>query len=81
MMGKVFKKYYGKCFDQPGSYRRNGESIKLLKHSGETVKDASGADVVDINNRLRKDMYTAWLNQTTIPHYGLLWRDRGVYRK
>ncbi len=81
MMGAVFREYYGQCFNQPGVYRKNGDYIRLFKHGGRTVQDEYLEDVIHINGHLRKQMNRAWQAQTSVPHYGILYDRRQVYRR
>ena len=80
MMGRVFKKYYGECVKYPGIYRKKGELVKLLYHAGDYANDEDNTKIIDLNNKIRERMRITWENQTSIPHYGILYEQRKVYK-
>ena len=80
MMGRVFKKYYGECVKYPGVYRKKGELIKLLYHAGDYANDENNAKIIDLNNKIRAKMVKTWEMQTSLPHYGVLYEQRRVYK-
>ncbi len=81
MMGRVFKQYYGECVKYPGVYRKKGELIKLLYHAGDYSKDENNDEIIDLNNGIRSKMVKTWEKQTSLPHYGVLYEQKRVFKK
>ena len=81
MMGRVFKQYYGECVKSPGVYRKQGELIKLLVHTGNYNEDEFGTKVLNLNRDMRHDMDKVWQRHNSKPHYGELYEKRLVYHE
>ena len=81
MMGEVYRSHYGVCVAKPGLFTINGDKIKLCALAG--FKKGFAYDgkkkVLDLNRSKRLKMDSHWKNQTSVPHYSVLWSKRMIY--
>ncbi len=83
MMGRVFRDYYGECFTRAGVYHQRGEFIKMLQHAGDNgCVDDKGRQILSMTHgQARAEMNASWKEQNNKDHYGILYRNRQVFKK